>query len=114
MLLVYTHKVTPRLNYIFKHFFLRILQIPISFTTKVEEFVMHNGPKISYTKVALGSEFFIKSHELLFESASMRTLMQQVQLVAPTDATVLLIGESGTGKEVIAQQIHHHSACHLH
>ena len=67
MLLVYTHKVTPRLNYIFKHIFLRILQIPISFTTKVEEFVMHNGPKISYTKVALGSEFFIKSHELLFE-----------------------------------------------
>ncbi|QHJ13128.1 Alginate biosynthesis transcriptional regulatory protein AlgB [Paraglaciecola mesophila] len=48
-------------------------------------------------------------HELLFESPAMRTLMQQVQLVAPTDASVLIIGESGTGKEVIAQQIHNHS-----
>ncbi|MGS2720894.1 sigma 54-interacting transcriptional regulator [Paraglaciecola aestuariivivens] len=47
-----------------------------------------------------------QSHELLFESPAMRTLMQQVQLVAPTDASVLIIGESGTGKEVIAQQIH--------
>ncbi|WP_339769632.1 sigma 54-interacting transcriptional regulator [uncultured Paraglaciecola sp.] len=48
-------------------------------------------------------------HELLFESAAMRTLMQQMQLVAPTDASVLIIGESGTGKEVIAQQLHNHS-----
>ena len=48
-------------------------------------------------------------HELLFESAAMRTLMHQVQLVAPTDASVLIIGESGTGKEVIAQQLHNQS-----
>ncbi|MEP4890592.1 MAG: sigma 54-interacting transcriptional regulator [Aliiglaciecola sp.] len=47
-------------------------------------------------------------HEFLFESAAMQTLMQQVQLVAPTDASVLLIGESGTGKEVIAKQVHTH------
>lgn len=49
-------------------------------------------------------------HELLFESAAMRNVMQQVQLVAPTDASVLIIGESGTGKEIIARQIHNHSA----
>ena len=67
MLLVYTHKITPRVNYIFKQFFVRILQIPVSFTTKVDEFVAHNGPKLSYTKSPLGSEFFIRSHDLLFE-----------------------------------------------
>lgn len=67
MLLVYTHKITPRLNYIFKHYFVRILQIPVTFTTKVNEFVAHSGPKITYSKVALGSEFFIRSHDLLFE-----------------------------------------------
>ncbi|WP_372745576.1 polysaccharide deacetylase family protein [Lutibacter sp.] len=67
MLLVYTHKITPRVNYIFKHFFVRILQIPVSFTTKVEEFVVHNGPKLTYSKAPLGSEFFIRSHDLLFE-----------------------------------------------
>ncbi|MBU3003656.1 sigma 54-interacting transcriptional regulator [Paraglaciecola arctica] len=45
-------------------------------------------------------------HELIFKSAAMRTLMHQVQLVAPTDASVLITGESGTGKEVIAEQLH--------
>jgi hypothetical protein len=67
MLLVYTNKITPRFNYIFKHFFVRILQIPVSFTTKVEDFVVHSGPKITYAKAPLGSEFFIRSHDLLFE-----------------------------------------------
>ena len=67
MLLVYTHKVTPRLTYTFKHFFTRILQIPIQFTTKVEEFVAHNGLKLTYAKQPLGNEFFIRSNGLLFE-----------------------------------------------
>jgi len=67
MLLVYTHKITPRLTYIFKHFFTRILQIPVQFTTKVEEFVAHNDLKLSYTKQPLGNEFFIRSVDLLFE-----------------------------------------------
>lgn len=67
MLLVYTHKISPRLSYIFKHIFVRILQIPVTFTTRVDEFVAHNGPKITYSKSPLGSEFFVRSHHLLFE-----------------------------------------------
>ncbi len=67
MILVYTHKITPRVRYIFKHIFTRILQIEINFTTKVEDFVAFSGPKLSYTKVALGNEFFIKSTNLLFQ-----------------------------------------------
>jgi hypothetical protein len=39
----------------------------VGFTTKVEEFVAHNGPKLSYTKAPLAKEFFIKSNDLLFE-----------------------------------------------
>lgn len=67
MILIYTHKVTPRIRYVFKHMFTRILQIQIKFTGKVEDFVAYNGPKFSYTNVALGKEFFVKSNELLFE-----------------------------------------------
>lgn len=67
MILVYSHKITPRVRYIFKHIFTRVLLIPLDFTTKVEEFVAHNGPKMSYTKTALGNEFFIRSNELLYQ-----------------------------------------------
>lgn len=67
MLLVYSPKITPRLKYIFKQILLRTLEINVSFTTKVDEFVAHNGPKLSYAKIPLGSEFYIRSHDLLFE-----------------------------------------------
>ncbi|WP_299670697.1 polysaccharide deacetylase family protein [uncultured Polaribacter sp.] len=67
MILVYTHKITPRVRYIFKHILTRTLLIPVGFTTKVDEFVAHNGPKLTYTKTPLGTEFFIKSNNLLFE-----------------------------------------------
>jgi len=66
MLLVYTHKITPRLTYTFRHIFVRILNIDVNFTNKIEEFIGHDGPKISYTKQALGSELFVKSNDLLF------------------------------------------------
>lgn len=39
-------------------------------------------------------------------SRPMTSLMQQIGLVAPTGATVLVQGETGTGKELIAQAIH--------
>lgn len=40
------------------------------------------------------------------ESAALKSVMQQVNLVAPTDTTVLVLGETGTGKELIARAIH--------
>ena len=67
MLLVYTHNITPRLRYVFKQICTRILNIPVDFTSKVEEFVAHDSLKLSYTNQQLGNEFFIKSHSLLFE-----------------------------------------------
>lgn len=67
MLLVYTHKITPRLKFAFKHICTRILGLPVSFTSKIEEFIAHDSLKMSYTKKPLGDEVFIRSHELLFE-----------------------------------------------
>ncbi|GAA0747354.1 polysaccharide deacetylase family protein [Gaetbulibacter jejuensis] len=67
MLLVFTHKITPRLSYAFKHICTRILGVPVSFTTTIEEFIAHESLKISYAKQPLSNEIFIRSHELLFE-----------------------------------------------
>ena len=67
MLLIYTPKITTRLTYVFKQFFTRILLIDIQFTTEVNEFVAHNGAKITYAKQPLGTEFFIQSKDLLFQ-----------------------------------------------
>src|ERR1700757_352745 len=41
------------------------------------------------------------------EHASIRKISQQLQRVAQTDSTVLLLGESGTGKELFARAVHH-------
>ncbi len=67
MLLIYTHKITPRFSYTMKQLFTRILGIEVAFTTKVENFIKHSGAKITYTKQPLQNEFFIRSNDLLFE-----------------------------------------------
>jgi len=46
---------------------------------------------------------------LIAQSPAMQAVLDLVERVAPTDATVLIQGESGTGKEVIAKAVHHAS-----
>ena len=43
---------------------------------------------------------------IIGNSPELRRVLRQVELVAPTDATVLILGETGTGKELIAQALH--------
>ncbi|MGD1880285.1 MAG: sigma 54-interacting transcriptional regulator, partial [Kiloniellaceae bacterium] len=45
-------------------------------------------------------------HEIIGKSAAVKKILQQIDLVAPTDASVLITGESGTGKELVARAIH--------
>jgi two-component system response regulator HydG len=47
---------------------------------------------------------------LVGEAPSTRELYKQIELVAPTNYSIILYGESGTGKEVIARTIHQFSA----
>jgi len=44
--------------------------------------------------------------EILGHSNAIKTIMSQVEQVAPTDSTVLIQGETGTGKELLARAIH--------
>jgi formate hydrogenlyase transcriptional activator len=47
--------------------------------------------------------------EIIGESPALKEVLRQVEIVAPTDATVLLQGETGTGKELIARALHQRS-----
>jgi formate hydrogenlyase transcriptional activator len=44
--------------------------------------------------------------EIVGRSASLKRLLRQVEVVAPTNATVLILGETGTGKELVARAVH--------
>lgn len=58
-------------------------------------------------KERLGDRFdFAK---IIGRSPKMKEVFDTLALVAPTDATVLILGESGTGKELVANSIHHNS-----
>ncbi len=47
--------------------------------------------------------------ELVGQSEALRHIVSQIDLVAPTEASVLFLGESGTGKELVAREIHNRS-----
>ena len=58
------------------------------------------GVKTTIIKVAANAEF------LVGEAGTTKDLYKQIEIVAPTNYSIILYGESGTGKEVIAKTIH--------
>jgi DNA-binding NtrC family response regulator len=63
--------------------------------------------KQPYPEDKLRSE--ISFSGIVGKSAALRRLLQQVDTVAPSDSTVLILGETGTGKELIARAVHQRS-----
>lgn len=58
----------------------------------------------AYLQEEISSEF--NHHQIIGKSPAIKKTIKEIELVAPTDATVLVSGESGTGKELIARAIH--------
>jgi formate hydrogenlyase transcriptional activator len=48
--------------------------------------------------------------EIVGDSVALKQVLRQVEIVAPTDSTVLIQGETGTGKELVARAIHNLSS----
>ena len=59
-------------------------------------------------KERLGEQF--AESNIIARSTKMREVLENIALIAPSDATVLILGESGTGKELIANLIHERSS----
>jgi len=47
--------------------------------------------------------------DLIGQTGPLRQLISQIEVVAPTEASVLILGETGTGKELVAHEIHRRS-----
>ncbi len=65
--LIYIQSLNPRVSYIFRHICKRMLGLTIVFTSKIEKFIAHDGPKFSYLNQPLGKELYFQSVHLLFE-----------------------------------------------
>ncbi len=65
MILFYAEEITPRIEYIARLIFSRILQVKVSFTTSSDEFLQSTEPKINYSDKKFGDEIYIKPHYLL-------------------------------------------------
>ncbi|UVT14899.1 MAG: sigma 54-interacting transcriptional regulator [Nitrospira sp.] len=67
--------------------------------------------KLTKEKVYLEEEIQTKYNfeEIIGDSRSLKQVLKEVQTVAATDSTVLILGETGTGKELIARALHNHS-----
>ncbi len=68
MLLIYSHKITPRLRYAFDVALKGILGLDIEFTDDVKAFTESKAMKMSYTRSALSDEIFFQCKDLLFET----------------------------------------------
>jgi len=74
--------------------------------------VVDRANKLTEEKLYLQDEIRTEYNfeEIIGENAALKQILEQLQTVAPTDSTILILGETGTGKELIARAIHNLSA----
>jgi formate hydrogenlyase transcriptional activator len=68
-----------------------------------------NDPGATFHNGEMAAGRATASAAIVGESPALKSVLEEVSLVARTDATVLILGETGTGKELIARAIHNQS-----
>jgi two-component system response regulator HydG len=90
-------------DYLTKPLDIEELKILVAKTLRIHQLEEEN----IYLKERLNDRFDFSS--IIGQSPAMNKLFETMALVAPSEATVLIVGESGTGKELIANAIHQNS-----
>lgn len=78
MILIYSNRLNPRIQYIFRLIFTTILHNEVSFTTKSNKFLKSGVPAINYSYEKFGDEIYIKPHRLLHCKALIQPDIQPV------------------------------------
>ena len=71
--------------------------------------MLHEPENIISSQRNEGVETAFAFGEIIGQGRAWRQIAGQIEIVAPTDATVLVLGETGTGKELIARELHRRS-----
>ncbi|MGA8305464.1 MAG: sigma 54-interacting transcriptional regulator [Candidatus Acidiferrales bacterium] len=82
----------------------------LSEKARFEEELARREREKSYLEEELNTEH--RFEDIIGESSALRRVLKQVETVAATDVTVLILGETGTGKDLIARAIHQLSSRH--
>jgi formate hydrogenlyase transcriptional activator len=82
----------------------------LSEKARIEEELERREREKHYLEEELNTEH--RFEDIIGESAALKRVLKQVETVAATDVTVLILGETGTGKDLIARAIHQLSPRH--
>ena len=76
----------------------------LSERVRIQEELQRREREKHYLEEELNTEH--RFEDIIGESKALRSILKQVETVAATDVTVLILGETGTGKDLIARAIH--------
>ncbi len=78
-------------------------------SVKVSGLIDYLQEKVNREHAVVQAVISEKSHEIVGQSPVMKVLFSEMQAVANTDLSVLVLGETGVGKELVARFLHEHS-----